>query len=72
MDHSNKEYYMVYGCICIYILGHIWCIYMYINVFLSLENTIVVCSQDPDNVAVISKPLLTAIQEFCTGLCSSD
>lgn len=31
------------------------------------ENTIVVCSQTAENVAVISKPLTTAIHEILTG-----
>ena len=31
------------------------------------ENTIVVCSQDPDDVLVMSKPLTSAVQEICAG-----
>ena len=31
------------------------------------ENTIVVCSQEADNVVVISKPLTIAVWEICAG-----
>ena len=38
------------------------------NVTCFIENTIVVCSHNADNVSVISKPVTTAVYEICTGL----
>lgn len=53
----------------VYVHVHTY-IYLYMC---STENTIVVCSQDSENVAVISKPLTTAmLHKILAGLhCST-
>lgn len=62
--HVLRKY--MYICICVCRCKSMVCMYTYMCF---TENTIVVCSQDSENVAVISKPLTTAmLQKILAGI----